>query len=333
MTLIELLVVLSIMAAVATIALTGATEMMNQSKTDETVRRGNLFLETINGNGSSASRFIADMGRMPRVISTDAGKILCELWDSDQTDDDVKWSDETFSNETYSWPESWSSLPDEIEVPCGWRGPYLNVSREQLYDGYGHEWLADTGSWSSESWKDNTTASLDDKILGMKSYGRDNAEDGTEWYNKDREFKFSEGACTADLNVTLKYIDTDLDPDAARNLDSAYMDRVRVALFIPYVRRQDKGVKRIMALRNGTSGATATFEIEPDAVSSYSHQEEASWEDYHQVKFTNLAPGPRKLYAYGYLNPETNKLASGVIHLDLKPGSNSVTVYLTRNLE
>ena len=332
MTLIELLVVLTIMAAVATIALTGATEMMNQSKTDETVRRGNLFMETINGNGFTASRFIADMGRMPRVISTGNGKILCELWNSGQIDADVRWSNETFDFTSHPWPEPWSSLPDEIEVPCGWRGPYLNIAKEQLYDGYGNEWLVNTGSWSSETWETNAAASLDDKILGIKSYGRDNVENGTEWYNKEREFKFSEGSCTCDLYVTLKYIDIDPDPDVARNLNNTYMDKVRVALFIPYVRRTDKGVKRILAERNGASGATATYDIKPDAIDNYSHQESAAWEDYHQVKFTNLAPGPRKLYAYGFLNPDSNKLASGIIHLDLKPGSNSVTVYLTKGL-
>jgi hypothetical protein len=111
------------------------------------------------------------------------------------------------------------------------------------------------------------------------------------------------------------------------------MDRVRVAVFTPYVRRNVKSAKRILAQRNGTLGATTSSSILPSAVANYSHPESATWEDYHIVKFSDLTPGPRKLYAYGYLNAGTaNKYSSGIIHLDLKPGSNSITVYLVRCL-
>jgi hypothetical protein len=263
------------------------------------------------------------------------GKITSELWSTNTVNSAVKWDNISFSNTASSWPDTgteWNHLPGNISVPCGWRGPYMNISKNGLYDGYGNEWEINVGSWSSPIWKNNTEVSLNDVFYGLRSLGRNYVEGGTEWFDADREFNFSEGAVSALLTVNIKYLDTATAPDTPHNIQASFMDRVRVALFVPYVRQTDKCVKRILTERNGSAGSVESINILPSAFPGYGHTETAIWEDYHNVTFTGLTPGLRKLYVYGYLNPSSNKFASGIIPVDLKPGSNLVTVYLTVNL-
>lgn len=333
MSLIELLVMLTVLAVVATLLLGGTGEMVTQLRHDETVARGESVLLAVDGDGEEPSRFIADMGRIPHVVDTADGKILAELWDTDAVDADVLWDGDTaFTNSgANAWPDTgvtWSNLPAAVTVPCGWRGPYLRAGRDEFYDGWGNEWQIDAADFGTTDWQDNTSAALGTSIFGVRSLGRFDTAGGTEWYDEDREFSFGEGRVVASLTVELMM----RDGSAWTPVTGTTMDEVRVAVFAPYVERTSKTAKRVLASRSG--GVAQATSIRPTASSSFPHGESASWEAYHRVRFDDVAPGPRKVYAYGYLagTPHRNKLASQVLHVDLRPGSNSVTVYLNEDL-
>lgn len=68
MTLIELIITLSIMAAVASIALVTLSDMGEVSRYDETERRGLAAQRAVIGQPGEISRFFNDMGRYPKVL-------------------------------------------------------------------------------------------------------------------------------------------------------------------------------------------------------------------------------------------------------------------------
>jgi len=390
MTLIELLVVLSIMAAVATIALTGANEMMEQASADETVRRGDLVTASINNENDAASRFVSDMGRLPIVLNSIQSLNLAEIFYSPENiPSTVKWSNSvSFDNSVNNFPETWGTLPGSVTLPCGWRGPYLYINKNAFYDGWGKEWEVTHSDWttSPKVWSAGTEGA---KIFGIRSLGRDNSVDsgGEEWFEKDREFHFSKGAVTSDIVVKIMGRDCSTSPNVFRGIeaipnwmaDTSYsvgdlahstsgadlfecvtpgtsgssepgwdttignttndntvtwecvpytnrhydMDRVRVAIYVPYVTASSRQVKRVLARSD------AALELNPDV----SGGETQSWTGCCEVRITNLPSGLRKIYVYGYKNIGTaNRYGSFVTSVELKPGGNSATVFLTEDL-
>ncbi len=223
-TLIELLIVLAIIGLVATVALDQSTEVVDQTRYDLTEQNGQELQNAIIGDFENGGRFLRDMGRLPVVISTDSGEILKELWAFD--DKAVKWQELSI---TPDWEESgagWESLPTAIDISFGWRGPYVNMgSRSALYDGWGNPWAIDVEEYEDddedsgngdgfkdEVWRDNnddstiTAAVLNDPLRGLKSLGRDQAEDtgSDSWQNKDKKFEFVEDRVFCSLALTLK---------------------------------------------------------------------------------------------------------------------------------
>ena len=68
MTLIELIITLSILAAVASIAIVTLSDMGQTSRYEETSRRGQIAQRAVIGEPGEISRFVNDMGRYPMVL-------------------------------------------------------------------------------------------------------------------------------------------------------------------------------------------------------------------------------------------------------------------------
>ena len=80
MTLIEVLIVLALLGGLATIALTSMGELSASERVDTTRQRLDAIRTAVIGDGVNPGRFLADMGRLPRVQETEPGMILSELW-------------------------------------------------------------------------------------------------------------------------------------------------------------------------------------------------------------------------------------------------------------
>jgi type II secretory pathway pseudopilin PulG len=410
MTLIELLVVVAILAALATLMLTAGGDMDAQARNDRSAAQGQSILQAVHGPGDAGSRFLADLGRLPHVQSVDPGKVLSELWEPAE---DTEWDPDAAydaNDPGAGWPEPWTTLPAEVSLPCGWRGPYLAGSSEELYDGWGREWQVDVDG--AGGWREVGTASppvLHDTLFAVRTLGADHVADtgGESWQNRDHEFHFADGPTTATLTVTLVARDASASPttfrpvgpdpypatwqashayqvdDTVRSTDRkaafrcitagtsngaepawdatigetttdggvewecvanrldhnhTHMDRLRVALFAPYTTGSAVTVKRLLARRDVGAAQEETLDVFPAALAGYPHPELAAawaWEEYHTIRFEGLAPGPRRLFAYGYLDnggSPAHQLASRVVLVDIKPGSNTLTVYLSEDL-
>ncbi len=232
-TLIELLIVLAIIGAVATLALDQSSEVVDQTRYDLTEQNGAEIQNAIIGDVENGGRFLRDMGRLPMVLSTDEGKVLEELWNADSA---VRWSEVSLLDmnnvsSTVKWSEperTWGTLPNNIFLSAGWRGPYLNMgARSELYDGWGNPWVVDietyiddnenSGSgdgFKDEVWRDNNSSStvadatVNDVVHGVKSLGRDQALDtGSEsWQNIDKTFDLPENRvfCSAAFSIKVR---------------------------------------------------------------------------------------------------------------------------------
>jgi hypothetical protein len=115
-----------------------------------------------------------------------------------------------------------------------------------------------------------------------------------------------------------------------------HANRVRVALFVPYVPTQPSsgsGVE-IVALVARNTDDTADAYASPDRSGDMTAMP-STWSGRHSVTYTGLAPGPRKLLACAFIDTagtQLNKWRSPLIDVELKPGGNVVTVYLTEEL-
>lgn len=132
LTLLELVVVLVILAIVATVAVqslqpqvdsqrfTSATRLLDEIKTSAL---GPSQKYQVDGTPLVVG-FVADVGRMPlvdsSVIDSKQSSTLSELWDSE-------------SELGARFPYQFRSGPNQpvdyssIRLPCGWRGPYLQI--------------------------------------------------------------------------------------------------------------------------------------------------------------------------------------------------------------
>jgi prepilin-type N-terminal cleavage/methylation domain-containing protein len=114
-----------------------------------------------------------------------------------------------------------------------------------------------------------------------------------------------------------------------------HADAVRVALFVPYVPTAPAAGhgKEIVALIARKGGSGAAFDVKPDE-SSDMVLSSPTWSG-HTVTYSGLTPGRRKLLACAFHDsagtPE-NAWASQLVDVELKPGGNVVTVYLTEEL-
>lgn len=132
LTLLELMVVLVILAIVATVAVQSLQPQVDNQKFQSATRLLNEIKTSAIGpqqkyqvDGTPLiSGFVADVGRFPIIESSntelDESPILSELWDP-------------LSELGTSFPFQFRpgpSQPDDyskIRLPCGWRGPYLQI--------------------------------------------------------------------------------------------------------------------------------------------------------------------------------------------------------------
>lgn len=116
-----------------------------------------------------------------------------------------------------------------------------------------------------------------------------------------------------------------------------FANRVRVALFVPYVPTQPasgSGVEMVALVARKTDAAFDAY-ITPDKSGDMAAMP-STWAGRHSITFTGLAPGPRKLLACAFVDDGgtlRNKWRSPLLDIVLKPGGNVVTVYLTEKLE
>ncbi|HRF00093.1 MAG TPA: type II secretion system protein [Pirellulaceae bacterium] len=135
LTLIELLIVLVILAVMATVAVRSLQPMADQARYDRTARTMNELSSAI-GIGPMTRQadgqaivhgFVADMGRLPIPQGTAPETQLAELW-----------LPSTFTHRIQSGPTTPSDYSN-VSLPCGWRGPYLQlgIGENDLRDGWG----------------------------------------------------------------------------------------------------------------------------------------------------------------------------------------------------
>jgi prepilin-type N-terminal cleavage/methylation domain-containing protein len=165
LTLVELVVVLAILALVAGAALTATGSLVDETKYETTQSELRTLESALLGSFDAASRgpeeaiaFVADVGRLPRVASTEADRALAELWERPL---DVP----VFAI---------ASAPGdpEVRLPSGWRGPYLGLGfgAPRLVDGWGRPYACLAA--------DDALAPLGAEIAKVRTFGADQAAGG-----------------------------------------------------------------------------------------------------------------------------------------------------------
>jgi len=353
MTLVELVVTLSILVALASVAIVSLDGLNDDSRYSETRRRGAMVLDIVNGDAAgSPGAFVADTGRLPCVVNAVRGAELAELfYSSDEfsaVDASELYAERLYSNPSSDWAGgasgatfNFSSAARNVSLQCGWRGPYLSLTVSRFHDGWGNDWLLETtddDTWSGvSSWSESP--GVGKAVFGLMSTGKNGQVDAssTDWENRDIRFDFERSRTTSELTVSIMRIDTSVSPAVPVPVDSTFMDYLRVAVFAPYVTPDGVGtdnVKRVLAYNdNGTPGLS----VSPLADAGFPHFELSSgavWSGFHSATLRGLSPGHRKLYVYGFKGSagSANKFGSRLLDVELKPGDNTVTVYLLEAL-
>ncbi|MDR2168867.1 MAG: type II secretion system GspH family protein [Planctomycetaceae bacterium] len=141
------------------------------------------------------------------------------------------------------------------------------------------------------------------------------------------------------------------------------LNRLRVAVFSPYVAKNNETnhVKtnhvRITTAKYDYSGAMTTWEFDdklydklsngnsftdfatiddPDSDDDNSDSTNNNQTSINEVTFKNITPGIRKIFAYGYVANDSepspsNFQYSTIQTIELKPGENFITIYLSEN--
>jgi hypothetical protein len=353
MTLIELIVVLSILVAVVSVAMVSMDSMDNTSRYQECIRRGNLLQTSVEGiDPGKNGRFISDMGRVPYVINPLSAALLAEVFyssdDLNAYDSSMLYGQKTYSNSDNDWGGvggagtfNFPSSLKPLKLSCGWRGPYMNVSRNVFYDGWGNDWnvrCSNDNTWTGAMTWENSPG-VGKGIFGIKTLGKNNQIDSgnVDWFNEDLSFDFEKNNAVCDLNIQIFYKDTSVNPAVFLPLDESFMNFIRVAIFAPYITNDSNSndnVKRILAMYDN---GTFDIAITPAEDSDYPHTEDdipPYWTGVHSVLLKNLSPGIRKIYVYGFKDnsSSSNKFGSKILSVNLNSGLNVVNVYLTEAL-
>ncbi len=172
LTLLEMIVVLMILVLVAGTALTSTEGIVDQGRYESTRTMLVSCEDAILGvpgrvdaqNRPWITGFVADVGRLPKVVSTEAERRFEELWlKSDLV--------EPFAVQV---PPG----DPEVRVPGGWRGPYLRLAAgtQSLRDGW--------GELARALRDDDTEAAIGEEIEIVETLGADVQADG-EGYDED----------------------------------------------------------------------------------------------------------------------------------------------------
>lgn len=136
LTLLELIVVLVILTTLGTVMLTQTAGLTGQARYDQTVRTLEQLQDAVIGRQPYAGEdptsvppgFVADIGRLPQAGSA---LNLAELWDREATS----------SPPTAFALQTLTGLDDDLQLACGWRGPYIRlaVGADELRNGWGQD--------------------------------------------------------------------------------------------------------------------------------------------------------------------------------------------------
>jgi prepilin-type N-terminal cleavage/methylation domain-containing protein len=171
LTLLELVVVLVILAILTTVAIEGTSGVIDQGRYDATQRTLQNVQNAIIGptgqhepDGTPlVTGFVADIGRLPLATADATGALtLDELWSN--------------PNGVAAFSFQPAAAPDtDVLVPCGWRGPYLQLplGTTQLRDGWGNP----LSLLQADGVTTITTAGT--PIPWIRSLGSDDATGGT----------------------------------------------------------------------------------------------------------------------------------------------------------
>jgi type II secretory pathway pseudopilin PulG len=352
MTLVELIVVLSIIVAIASVAIVSMDGINDNSRYSETKRRGSLVKRIADGaSGLSAGAFISDMGRLPYVINPIQQALLAELYYSEDLmtvfDSSMLYGTSEYINSTNDWGGvssagtfNYPSSVLPVKLDCGWRGPYLNVSKKSFYDGWGNPWyvrVSSDNTWNG-TFSDTGSPAFQKALFGIISYGKNNQKDSApaDWTNNDLRYNFDKNRVTSELNIQIYYHDTTVSPNVFRPLDSAFMDYVRIAVFAPYITHDGNNSDNVKRILVTSDAGTSNISVTPAADALYPHTENSTpplWDGVHGVTLYNLTPGCRKVFVYGFKNSTgSNKFGSSLLTVNLHPGMNVLNVYLTEGL-
>lgn len=325
LTLVELLVVLALLGLTAGLIVDSGSQMSYRNRVDETLRRGRVLTRVVLGDTLDGGRFIADMGRPPRLISNAAGEQLSELWEA-------ATGSFALSNLSVTWPVGDTGMSPEtsFDLWCGWRGPYLQIDETTWYDGWPDGgWsllLEGEAGYADPDANGEMAAGLTGKtILAIRSLGSDRAVGGTEWHETDREFPSSGDflSKTADLVVTFQ-----IDDGGLRNIVATDFDRLRALLVVP---EATDTVCQAGYLRLLWTDDPVDTTVEASSTEAVGGAERLS---VAQVRFSGLMPGPRLIYAYGYLDADHDAAMDGgaPVLVNLEPGVNVITLRLDREI-
>jgi prepilin-type N-terminal cleavage/methylation domain-containing protein len=406
MTLIEVVIVLALLAGLAGMTLTATGEMNDESRASRTRSRADMLRRAVLGDGDGAGRFLADMGRSPVLQSRSEGRVLSEFFECPHDTALGRTVTQTIADDFFGEPLT--GLPASASLRCGWNGPYVLTAGPRLYDGFGRDWrvqLANDPTWKLPD--DLDDADRGNRIVGMASWGRDDAPGETVWADRDDIIELDVPNSEASLTVTVLLRDnTEMGNDAwkpvtatdpwsvypsweantsysenqiirssadhtlyrcsvagvsgsteptwnhshigEQTMDdgvtwmltsnrSHYANRVRVALFVPYVPTQPDAANgvELVALVARMTDHTPDASISPDKRADMVAMPSA-WSGRHSVTYTGLAPGPRKLLACAFIDDggtRSNLWSSPLIDVVLRPGGNVLTVHLSEPLE
>ncbi len=269
MTLIELIITMSILATIAAIAVISADDLGENSRYDETDRRGKLIQNSL--VGYDTPRFIQDMGRPPvllvdinasglsddavltrkklflaELVDLEADSTLTYDYENAQKLKKQECSIDTDFNIESTANSDFTTTPDEfpssVSIKAGWAGPYALNGSENMTDNWGKPWDIyhygddDNSSSSDDVLKWATKLDIDDNTFYDTN---DELEVGTEIYGirsvykedyaSDLSYIFPENNMIVD-ELVIKLV------DASGNAISSdtYKGGFRVFLYLPY---------------------------------------------------------------------------------------------------
>lgn len=197
LTLIELLVVMVILVILTTVAVQATSSVVDQGRYDATQRTLQSIQDAILGpagqrapDGSVLiSGFVADLGRLPQpvyVAGTLVGDPLRELWDASAIPAAAAYGAQppiTIANYAISpsgtLSYSGATTTVTMTMPCGWRGPYLQLSTGsggQLLDGWGNAFDS-IYQTTAAPYSQTTPPPPGDQVNIVRSRGADDAAD------------------------------------------------------------------------------------------------------------------------------------------------------------
>jgi hypothetical protein len=171
---------------------------------DTTTHRLELIRQAVAGDGRRAGRFVSDMGRLPVVATEGTGYELLELCRDAR---EVGVMNEPFLYRPVVGGQAFAEV--EIDAGYGWKGPYLEMPYEALYDGFGNPFEIQVAD-DPDHWYTAETAPMGQPIMGVRSVGRDGIEGpGFDWADADRAYTDFDAMTWARLTIRVQVLSRD----------------------------------------------------------------------------------------------------------------------------